>query len=101
MIVLKFATVQGAFAVLPAEFRYESRSAALAAVKTYAESVGYSNVREVGDADSIRYTARTPGGHGGRNVAFADFDFGACAHESDLSAYGHGAFCKFCGETLS
>jgi hypothetical protein len=75
MLIVKFATVQGSFALFPAEFRYETRSAALAAVKAYAEAAGYTNVREVEDVDSFRYTARTPGGRGGRNVAFADFDF--------------------------
>jgi predicted AAA+ superfamily ATPase len=74
MLIVKFATVQGKFAVLPAEFRYKTRSAALAAVKAFAEAAGYSNVREVLDADSIRYTARTPNGRSGRNVAFAHFD---------------------------
>jgi hypothetical protein len=74
MLIVKFATLQGSFAVLPAEF--ETRSAALAAVKAYAEAAGYTNVREVEDAEdpcSFRYTARTPGGRGGRNVAFAEF----------------------------
>jgi hypothetical protein len=75
VLIVKFATLSGPFAVLPAEFRYESRSAALAAVKAFAEAAGYTNVREVADADSFRYTARTPGGRSGRNVAFADFDW--------------------------
>jgi len=47
---------------------------ALVAVKRYAEAAGFSNVKSVAEDDgySWRYTATTPGGRNGRNVAFAD-----------------------------
>jgi len=72
---VRFATLSAPFAVLPAVFVFPDRAAALAAVTEYATAAGYSRIAEVLDADfSIRYTARTPGGRGGRNVAFADFN---------------------------
>lgn len=58
------------------EEEFETSTAALAAVKAYAEAAGYSNVKIVDDGeepDSIRFTAKTPGGRGGRNVAFGDW----------------------------
>lgn len=47
----------------------------LAAIKAYAEPAGYTNIKLVDDEeepDCFRFTGRTPGGRGGRNIAFAD-----------------------------
>lgn len=48
---------------------------ALAVVTQYAERAGFRNVRQILDDDgfSFRFTATTPGGRHGRNVAFGDF----------------------------
>jgi hypothetical protein len=73
MIIVRFATLTGKFAVLPEEHKFSTSADALAAVTKYAEANGYRNVKAVMDVDSLRYTAITPGGRGGRNVAFADF----------------------------
>lgn len=74
MVLVKFMSLTGKFQTVREE-SFASFALALAAVKAHAESGGYTNVAEVTDDDpcSIRYTARTPGGRGGRNVAFADF----------------------------
>lgn len=49
-------------------------SEALAIVKAHADSGGYRDVRAVEDGiDGVRYTATTPGGRRGRNVAFGDY----------------------------
>lgn len=64
MIRLRFASVSGPFTVQPHGTLYQTYAAALAAVVAYATAHGYSNVKPVEDADSIRYTARTPGGRG-------------------------------------
>ena len=75
MIRVRFATLAGPFRLLGETKHFDTPAAALAAVKEYAEAAGYSNIKPVEDADSVRYTARTPGGRGGRNVAFADWDW--------------------------
>lgn len=48
---------------------------ALAVVTEHASSGGFHDVRKVLDCDgySIRFTATTPGGRHGRNIAFGDF----------------------------
>jgi hypothetical protein len=71
---IKFASLSGKFTTAHEQV-FATYADALAAVKAYAESGGYTNVRAVDDADSVRFTARTPGGRGGRNVAFADYDY--------------------------
>lgn len=48
-------------------------SEALAIVKAHADSGGYRDVRVLDDGEGIRYTATTPGGRRGRNVAFGDY----------------------------
>ena len=73
-VTVSFMTLSGAFATAKKE-SFESEAAALAAVRAYAEAAGFSNVKTVDDPDDpcgYRITARTPGGRGGRNVAFVD-----------------------------
>lgn len=58
------------------EARFASTTEALAAVRVHAEASGFRDVKIVDDPeepDSLRFTATTPGGRGGRNVAFGDF----------------------------
>ena len=75
MIRLRFASVSGPFTVHPHGTLYQTHAAALAAVVAYATAHGYSNVKPLEDSDAIRYTARTPGGRGGRNIAFANYEY--------------------------
>jgi hypothetical protein len=74
MITVRFYTLVGKFAVTKTE-DFTSEKDALAAVKAYAEAAGFSGVKivEDGDFDGVRFTAKTPGGRGGRNVAAADY----------------------------
>ena len=41
-------------------------------IEAHAASGGYTNVKQLFDADSYRYTAKTPGGRRGRNIAYID-----------------------------
>lgn len=71
---IQFFSLSGKFKRLREE-RFETAALALAAVKAHAEAAGFTNVQLVDDFGdgSVRYTARTPGGRGGRNVAFGDY----------------------------
>jgi hypothetical protein len=74
MIEVRFMSLVGKFTTVKTE-QFPTISAAIATVTTYAEAGGYSNVKLVDDGedpDSWRVTAKTPGGRGGRNVAFLD-----------------------------
>jgi len=45
-------------------------------VETHAASGGYMRVKTADDGDgSLRFTATTPGGRAGRNVAFLDYGY--------------------------
>lgn len=75
-IHLRLMALSGKFTCV-AEITCPDAAAALAAVVEHANSGGYSHVQKVIDDnseyDGFRYTARTPGGRGGRNVAFAQW----------------------------
>lgn len=59
------------------EQTFATAKEALIAVTAYAEAEGFTHVQEKhDDDDGYRITARTPGGRGGRNVAFVDYDPG-------------------------
>lgn len=65
-----FSLVAGSIAVVrKAEFK--STEEATAAVEEHARSGGFTNVKLIRDVefDGIRWTARTPGGRAGRNIA--------------------------------
>ena len=72
---IKFMSLTGKFETIR-EQTFEGPNCsndALDAVIAHAKAGGYSNVKVVsGEDDGWRYTARTPGGRGGRNVAFGD-----------------------------
>lgn len=72
-LLVRFMTLTGAFTFAGVEKTYPDTKSALAAVTEYASAGGYTNVKIVRDVDSIRFTARTPGGRSGRNIAFGDF----------------------------
>lgn len=72
-ISVRFMSLTGKFTCVREE-TFANEAAALVAIKAHAEGAGFTNVQTVADDDptSIRFTARTPGGRGGRNVAFGD-----------------------------
>jgi hypothetical protein len=72
---VQFANASGPLKILREEV-FGTMSAARAAVEAHAATLGCTNVRVVEDVDSLRFTARTPGGRGGRNIAFADYEVG-------------------------
>lgn len=49
----------------------KTKDEALRVVKEYCEPHGFTNVKCIDDDDGWRFTAKTPGGRSGRNVAFA------------------------------
>lgn len=80
MVKVRFMTLSDTFAQHKEE-TFKTEAEALEAVKAYAEAAGYTKVKVVDDIENyqaLRYTARTPGGRHGRNVAFGD-----CYDEQD------------------
>jgi len=73
-MLVRFITLTGPIATVKTQ-EFPDASLAFQAVKEYAESAGFSNVRTVEDPDGygLRYTATTPKGRHGRNIAFVDF----------------------------
>ncbi len=73
MVKVTFYSLTGAFKSVKSE-EFETEAKALEAVRAYAEPAGFTNVKIVEEDDmcSIRFTAKTPGGRGGRNVATGD-----------------------------
>ena len=78
MLTVRFATLEGSSIKTVRTEDFDTDAQALLAVKQYAETAGFTNVKAVSDEDgySLRYTATTPGGRHGRNVAFADIGYG-------------------------
>lgn len=72
-IIVHFMTLEGKFTLVRTE-PFANYDTAIAAVEAYAATAGFTFVERVHDAedDMIRFTARTPGGRNGRNIAFAD-----------------------------
>jgi hypothetical protein len=75
VIHVRFASLAAPFRIVRAE-TFPDWNAVLVAVKAHAEPAGYTDIQPVADVDSFRYIARTPGGRHGRDVAFADLDWG-------------------------
>lgn len=74
-IFISFMSLKGKFETVK-EQQFPTLASALEAVEKYATENGFSNVKVIHDVDySVRFTARTPGGRNGRNIAFGDFDF--------------------------
>lgn len=74
--IVRFMSLAGAFKTVR-EARFATTAGALVAVTEHAKSGGFTNVQIVdeGDGDGVRFTATSPGGRKGRNVAFGDFDW--------------------------
>lgn len=72
-MVLKLYTLSGKFG-LASECKVATDKEALAIVEAHAASGGYTNVKRVYDHFGFRYTARTPGGRSGRNIAALNFE---------------------------
>lgn len=71
-ITVRLMTLQGRFE-LQLEVECENFEAVRATVESHAQSGGYRNVKRVDDGDgTLRFTATTPGGRGGRNIAYVD-----------------------------
>jgi hypothetical protein len=72
MVTIRFMTLTGQFRQSHIN-TFETYAQALAAIQIYAATGGYTNVKAIECDDTTRYTARTPGGRSGRNVAYRDF----------------------------
>lgn len=77
MVTVRFMTLTGRFAEAK-RADYADLGAAEEAVKAYAANAGFTGVKRVDDEEDagVRFTAKTPGGRAGRNVAFVDVGFG-------------------------
>ncbi|MGH9780204.1 MAG: hypothetical protein ACRD33_00160 [Candidatus Acidiferrales bacterium] len=71
MITVKLMTLSVKFAELR-QVEVSTDAEARALIEAHAASGGYRNVKRVEDGDQFRYTATTPGGRAGRNIAFID-----------------------------
>ena len=75
MIHVRFMPLTGKFITVREE-KFADRKNALIAVEAHAATGGYTNIKIIDDDMGVswRYTAKTPGGRGGRNIAFGDLD---------------------------
>lgn len=74
-VTVRFASLSGPLSFTRSE-TFATLKAATAAVTAYATAAGFSRVK-LADGDPMegyRWTATTPGGRSGRNVAFGDMD---------------------------
>ena len=71
---VRFMALSGPFKTVKTA-TYPSTKEATAAIEAYAAESGFTCVKAVDDGDdfSIRWTAKTPGGRSGRNIAFGDW----------------------------
>lgn len=74
IISVRYLNLKGPLKLLRTE-EFDTANDALAAVKRYAEQHGFTDVviKDDDNPSSFRYTATTPGGRKGRNIAFADW----------------------------
>jgi hypothetical protein len=74
-LIVRFITLSGPIRTVGKK-SFASTMDAIQAVRDYVEPLGFKNVRmiEEEDAYSVRFTAKTPNGRNGSNVAFGDFD---------------------------
>lgn len=72
-ISVRFMTLEGKFALLREE-TFDDLPAAKLAIEAHAKTGDYTNVKlaDNDDDDTMRFTARTPGGRSGRNIAYAE-----------------------------
>ncbi len=74
-VSVRLCSLVGAFSVAPA-VTFPTMGDAVSAINNHAKSAGFTGLKSVEDEDSLRFTAKTPGGRSGRNIAFVDFDMG-------------------------
>lgn len=75
---VRFMTVSGDFKTSH-ERSYATHGEGAIAVQVYADANGFTDVKCIDDSGDDRYTPKTPGGRGGRNIAF-----GGWSYESDF-----------------
>lgn len=74
VVKVRFYTLGAKFAKSH-DATYETEAAAFEAVEAYAAPHGFSRFKRVNDEDfGYRITGQTPGGRGGRNIAFVEVD---------------------------
>lgn len=75
MLHITFYSLAGKFAAIR-QASFGTLAEAWSAVEQHIEGSGYTQLRTMMDADdyTLRYTATTPGGRRGRNVAICDFE---------------------------
>ena len=75
-LAVRFMSLQVAAALTEREETFDTMDEARAAVEAHASAHGFTRVKLVDgrDMDGVRFTATTPGGRAGRNVAFGDWD---------------------------
>ena len=71
-IHVRFMTLTGKFRTTR-EADFSDVGQALEAIKQHASSAGFTDVKAELDSDDWRYTARTPNGRHGRNIAYAAY----------------------------
>ena len=73
-LTVRFYSLVGSSVKTVRTAEFATEAAALQAVTEYATATGFTNVRTVEGEDgySLRYTATTPNGRPGRNIAGAD-----------------------------
>lgn len=77
-MLLRLQSLEGKFRTVETR-RVATTQEALAAVEAHVKPHGFANVHVVEDEDPIdgwRFTAKTPGGRNGRNVAYLDYEMG-------------------------
>lgn len=73
-IQVRFMSLSGPFKVVKTE-QFSNNKEALKAAEEYAKPAGFTNIKLVDGEDpydGARITGKTPGGRGGRNIAFID-----------------------------
>lgn len=69
MVEIQFMTLTGDYRTLRTE-EFADIGKATLAVQEHATSGGFTKVKSACDGDQIRFTATSPGGRAGRNIAY-------------------------------
>ena len=75
-VFVQFMTLDSPYRKAAADQKFDTLDQARAAVEKYIEGSGYTDLKYIADEyedEGGRFTARTPGGRAGRNVAYVDF----------------------------
>ncbi len=71
---IRFMSLDSSFKTVKTS-KFPTLKEATDAVITYAASAGFTGIKVVEDGDGYRFTAKTPNGRSGRNVAYGDYDY--------------------------